>query len=95
MASLSSATRTSNQVNFTAFAIDLEKEITNTRNELNFLKKEIHILNCEKDTIEEMTMTKMNDINKYLTKEITYLEESINKAQVKQKAENSRFVYQC
>ena len=37
----------------------------------------------------------MEDINKYLTKEIHYLEELISKAQTKQKAENSRFQYQC
>ena len=42
-----------------------------------------------------MAENKCDDINKYLTKEIHYLEELINKAQSKQKAENSRFQYQC
>ena len=40
-----------------------------------------------------MAETKCSDIDKYLTKEIHYLEELINKAQTKQKAENSRFQY--
>ena len=40
-----------------------------------------------------MAECKCDDINKYLTKEIHYLEELINKAQSKQKAENSRFQY--
>ena len=42
-----------------------------------------------------MSEQKCNDINKYLNKEINYLEQLINKAQIKQKAENSRFQYQC
>ena len=42
-----------------------------------------------------MSEQKCGDINKYLSKEITYLEQLINKAQIKQKAENSRFQYQC
>ena len=42
-----------------------------------------------------MSQTKSNEIDKYLQKEIHYLEELINKSQTKQKAENSRFQYQC
>ena len=42
-----------------------------------------------------MAETKCLDINRYLHKEIHYLEELISKAQTKQKAENSRFFYQC
>ena len=38
-----------------------------------------------------MAQSKNSDIDKYLRKELTYLEELINKNQVKQKAENSRF----
>ena len=49
----------------------------------------------ERDTVIEMAETKCNDINKYLNKEIHYLEELISKANTKQKAENSRFQYQC
>ena len=43
----------------------------------------------------EMAQAKCYDVDKYLNKEIHYLEELINKAQIKQKAENSRFVSQC
>ncbi len=42
--------------------------------------KEVKILNTEKDTVAEMAQTKMEDINKYLSKEIHYLEELIGKA---------------
>ena len=70
---------------------DLEDDINETRKELNFCTKEVKILNTERDTVLEMAETKCDDINKYLNKEIHYLEELINKAQTKQKAENSRF----
>jgi uncharacterized protein YlxW (UPF0749 family) len=85
------SSKMSQGVNFTSFANELEDEINETRKELNFLKKEIHILNTEKDTIAEMASTKCEDIDRYLHKELTYLEELIGKSQVKQKAENSRF----
>ena len=79
------------QVSFVAIVNELEDEITETRKELNFLKKETQILNTEKDTVAEMAQTKCDDIDRYLSKELHYLEELINKAQIKQKAENSRF----
>lgn len=85
------SSKMSNGVNFYSFANDLEEEINETRKELNFLKKEINILNTEKDTIAEMASSKCDDIDRYLHKEISYLEELIGKSQVKQKAENSRF----
>ena len=59
---------------------ELEDEIAETRKELNFCTKEVRILNSEKDTVAEMASTKMDDINKYLSKEIHYLEELISKA---------------
>ena len=74
---------------------ELEDEINETRKELNFLKKETQILNTEKDTVAEMAQTKCDDIDRYLTKELHYLEELISKANIKQKAENSRFTFQC
>ena len=61
----------------------MEDEIIETRKELNFCKKEIEILKTEKDTVAEMADTKCNDINKYLLKEIHYLEELTNKANTK------------
>lgn len=82
-------------VSFIANLQELEDEIAETRKELNFCIKEVRILNTEKDTVAEMAQTKMEDINKYLTKEIHYLEELISKAHTKQKAENSRFQFQC
>ena len=49
----------------------------------------------EQNTVSEMAQCKQEDIGRYLTKEIHYLEELIMKGQTKQKAENSRFVFQC
>eukprot|EP00356_Strombidium_inclinatum_P005207 CAMPEP_0170506364 /NCGR_PEP_ID=MMETSP0208-20121228/54617_1 /TAXON_ID=197538 /ORGANISM="Strombidium inclinatum, Strain S3" /LENGTH=80 /DNA_ID=CAMNT_0010787837 /DNA_START=107 /DNA_END=349 /DNA_ORIENTATION=+ len=78
-------------MNFISFLIDIEEEIGETRKELNFCKKEVAILNSDRETVAEMAETKCEDIRKYLNKEIHYLEELIGKAQTKQKAENSRF----
>ena len=80
-----------NARSFHASLIDIEEEIAETRKELNFCRKEIQILNSERDTVLEMADTKCSDINKYLTKEMGYLEELIQKSMMKQKAENSRF----
>lgn len=74
------SSKMSQGVNFNSFANELEDEIIETRKELNFLKKEIHILNTEKDTIAEMAKNKCDDIDRYLHKEINYLEELINKS---------------
>lgn len=74
------STRSGGNVNFTAFTNELEDEINEVRKELTFLKKEIHILNTEKDTIAEMAQTKSDDIDRYLNKELHYLEELINKS---------------
>ena len=73
----------SNQTSFVGLTNDLEDEINEVRKELNFLKKEIHILNTEKDTVSEMAQTKSDDIEKYLHKEISYLEELIQKGSIK------------
>lgn len=84
-----------NQTSFVSNLFELEEEIAETRKELNFCKKEVQILNSERDTVLEMADTKCEDINKYLAKEIRYLEELISKSNTKQKAENSRFSFQC
>lgn len=84
-----------NNVSFIALLNELEEEINETRKELNYFKKEVAILNTEKDTVAEMARTKCDDIDKYLYKEIHYFEELINKSQLKQKAENYRFHHQC
>ena len=62
---------------------ELEEDIADTRKELNFCKKEVQILNSERETVAEMSQTKSNEIDKYLQKEIHYLEELINKSQTK------------
>ena len=72
--------KSQNGASFIANLQELEDEIAETRKELNFCVKEVRILNSEKDTVAEMASTKCDDINKYLTKEIHYLEELISKA---------------
>ena len=78
------ASRTSNNSSsFIHFLNDLEDEINETRKELNFCKKEVSILKSEENTVAEMAQGKLNDVEKYLNKEIHYLEELINKAKIK------------
>ena len=72
-----------NNVSFMALIMELEEDIFDTRKELNFCKKEVQILNTERDTVAEMAETKCEDINKYLNKEIHYLEELILKSNQK------------
>ena len=48
----------------------------------------------EQDTVEEVAETQCQDIKRYLQKEIAILDDVINKANVRQKAENSRFQIQ-
>ena len=95
MVSATLSTRSGGNVNFVAFTNELDEEISEVIKELSFLKKEIHILNTERDTIADMARTKCEDIDRYLNKELHYLDELVIKSQVKQKAENSRFVFQC
>mgnify|MGYP000148961896 CR=1 FL=1 len=83
MSGYNSMTSPKQKVNFTGFIDELEAEISETRKELNFCKKEVQILNTEKDTVAEMAETKCEDINRYLNKEIHYLEELVSKSQVK------------
>ena len=52
-------------------------------------------MNTERDTVLEMAKTKCEDIDRYLHKEISYLEELIIKAHQKQNAEHQRFWHQC
>ena len=59
--------------------------------ENNFVRKEVQILKSEQDTVEEVSITQSQDIKRYLQKEILILEDVINKFNVRQKAENSRF----
>jgi len=52
-------------------------------------------LNTERETVLEMAQSKCNDIDKYLHKEIRYIEELISKADKKQKGEHQQFWGQC
>ena len=63
-----------NNVNFVSTLADLEEEINETRKELNLCKKDVQILNSERETILEMSEQKCSDISKYLHKEINSLE---------------------
>ena len=65
---------------FKTFTDELENDINETRKELQFCKKEVQVLNSERDTVLEMAKTKCDDIDRYLHKEISYLEELIHKA---------------
>ena len=93
MLGLNQSQQSNSNSNFINYLNDLEDEINETRKELNFCKKEVFILKTEENTVAEMAQAKMVDIDKYLNKEIHYLEELINKAKIKQKAENSRFAH--
>ena len=42
------------QVSFKGFVDNLEADICETRKELNFCKKEVQVLNTERDTVLEM-----------------------------------------
>jgi hypothetical protein len=48
-------------------------------------------LNTERDTVLEMASTKLDDIDKYLHKEIRYLDELVKKDHEKQSKEFSKF----
>ena len=48
-------------------------------------------MNTERDTVLEMASTKLDDIDKYLHKEIRYLDELVKKDHEKQSKEFSKF----
>ena len=83
------------KVNFVSFLNEIENDINETRKELNFAKNEVKILQTEQATVLEMAESKLMDIDRYLNKEIHYLEELISKADHKQKQENNKFHFQC
>jgi len=60
-----------------------------------YCKKEVNVLHSEQQTVGEVAQTQCDDIERYLKKETNILEDTINKAQMRQKAENSRFFQQC
>ena len=56
-----------------------------------FCRKEVGILKTEQDTVEDVAKAQTVDIKRYLQKEIAILDDVINKFNIRQKAENSRF----
>ena len=90
-----SSSGSTKQVSFKGFVDNLEADINETRKELNFCKKEVQVLNTERDTVLEMAQTKCTDIDKYLHKEIAYLDDLIIKANNKQNKEYKDFWSQC
>jgi hypothetical protein len=51
----------------------------------------VQILNTERETVLEMARTKLQDIDKYLHKEIRYLDELVKKDHDKQSKEFAQF----
>jgi hypothetical protein len=58
--------------------------------EVAYCKKEVMILNSEKGTIVDVACSQQADIERYLDKETTVLNDCINKQALRQKAEYSR-----
>ena len=65
---------------FTNLLMELEMEIAETRQELDFCKREVHMLTHERNKVSERAENKCEEINGYLNKELCYLEEQMLKA---------------
>ena len=65
---------------FTAMMMELENDIADCRNELEYCKKEVRVLTQERNKVSEHAESKTEEINNYLNKEFQYLEESMMKA---------------
>ena len=61
--------------NFSNLCMELELEIAETRQELNFCKREVRMLTNERNKVSEIAENKCEEINGYLNKELVYLEE--------------------
>lgn len=73
-------------------AIDqLEDDIMALKAEVTVSRKEVKQLKSEQDTVEDVAKAQCVDIERYLTKEIKILDDTILKANKRQKAENMRF----
>ena len=62
--------------------------------EVSFCNKEVRILKSEQDTIVDVAQSQTKDIETYLDKETTVLNDAINKQSLRQKAEYSRLTEQ-
>ena len=67
------------QCSFKATCDQLEQEIMQLAKENKFVRKEVHILKSEKETVEEVSEQQSADIKKYLQKETNILEDVIHK----------------
>ena len=95
IAGQSNATLRSQQPFSFKSAIDqLEDEILELKREVTFCRKEVVVLKTEQDTVEDVAKAQTVDIKRYLQKEIAILDDVINKFNIRQKAENSRFQIQ-
>lgn len=72
----------------------IEDEIRALAAEVAFCKKETQILRSEQDTIVNVAKSQTQDIEKYLDKESTILNDAITKQSLRQKAEYSRITEQ-
>ena len=61
------------------------------KREVTFCRKEVAVLKTEQDTVEDVANAQTMDIKRYLKKEIAILDDVVNKFNIRQKAENSRF----
>ncbi len=86
-----SPSSTNQPFSFKATLDQIEEDILQLSQEVAFCKKEVHILHTEQETVATVATTQCLDIERYLNKETNILEDVINKAQIRQKAENSRF----
>lgn len=69
---------------------DMEFELKYMLQELSFLKKETQILQAEEETIAEVAKQQQLDIERYLRKETSILNECVQKQSQRQKAETAR-----
>lgn len=64
------------------------------KSEVAFARKEVRQLHSEQDTVEAISNAQCNDIERYLKKEISILDDVILKSMQRQTAENKRFQIQ-
>ena len=83
MLATNTSVRSQQPYSFKASIDQLEEEIMNLAQEVAFCKKEVQILKQEQDTVEEVSETQCMDIKRYLQKELTILDDVINKSNVR------------
>ena len=83
MLATNTSVRSQQPYSFKASIDQLEEEIMSLAQEVSFCKKEVQILKQEQDTVEEVSETQCLDIKRYLMKELTILDDVINKANVR------------